>query len=301
GNAGQGNYAAANSFLDALAARRRAAGIPATSLAWGLWAEDGGMAGELAELDVRRMTRGGAAALSIDDGLALFDASAALPDAVLVPARLDLAGLRAQAAESGQVPALLRGLVRPPARRATASVVETDPAAALRQRLAGLPADEQERILLELVCGQVAAVLGYAGASAVQPSHAFRELGFDSLTAVELRNRLNAVTGLRLPATLIFDYPSPVDLVGHLRTVIPQDGTATAPSVFAELDRLAEALAAAPADEETGARVTLRLQALLVQWRVTATPDRSADDDRDLESATDDELFDLLDDELETS
>ncbi|MGK4578842.1 type I polyketide synthase [Kitasatospora sp. HPMI-4] len=300
GNAGQANYAAANSFLDALAQQRRAAGLPATSLAWGLWAEDGGMAAELAEADVQRMARGGAMALTIDEGLALLDASVALPDAVLVPARLDLAGLRARAAESGHVPALLRGLVRPPARRAVASPAEADPAAALRQRLTGLPADEQERILLELVCGQVATVLGYPGAAAVQPAHAFRDLGFDSLTAVELRNRLNAVTGMRLPATLIFDYPSPVDLVGHLRTVIPQDGAA-APNVFAELDRLAETLAAAPTDEETGTRVTLRLQALLARWRETVAPDGASDDDRDLESATDDELFDLLDDELETS
>ncbi|MGE7438997.1 SDR family NAD(P)-dependent oxidoreductase [Kitasatospora sp. NPDC001175] len=302
GNAGQANYAAANGFLDALAQQRRAAGLPATSLAWGLWAEEGGMAGELDTADVQRMARGGAMALTVDEGLALLDASVALPDAVLVPARLDLAGLRAQAVESGHVPALLRGLVRVPARRAAASAVGTDPAAALRQQLSGQPADEQERILLELVCGQVATVLGYAGAAAVQPTHAFRELGFDSLTAVELRNRLNAATGLRLPATLIFDYPSPVELVGHLRTALPQDGAEAAPNVFTELDRLAEALAATPTDEETGTRVTLRLQALLTQWRETVAPDRaSVDDNSDLDSATDDELFDLLDDELETS
>ncbi|MEY9969587.1 acyl transferase domain-containing protein/short-subunit dehydrogenase/acyl carrier protein, partial [Streptacidiphilus sp. MAP12-16] len=299
GAPGQGNYAAANAFVDALAQHRRSLGLVATSLAWGLWADEGGMAGELAQADVERMARGGVAALTTVEGLALLDVTSTLPDAVLVPVRLDLAGLRAQAAASGGIPPLLRGLIRLPARRATAAG-SADPGAALKQRLAGLPAEDQERVLLELVCGQVAAVLGYSGASAVQPTHAFRELGFDSLTAIELRNRLNAVTGLRLPATLVFDYPSPVDLVGHLRTAIPQNGAPVGPSVFAELDKLAAALASTSPDEEIGTRVTLRLQTLLAQWRdVLGTAD-AADDDRDLESATDDELFDLLDDELET-
>ncbi|MFJ1709822.1 type I polyketide synthase, partial [Kitasatospora sp. NPDC088346] len=304
GAAGQANYAAANSFLDALARHRHSAGLPASSLAWGLWAEDGGMADTLDSADIERMARGGVAALSVREGLALLDTAAALPHhPVLVPARLDLAGLRARAAATGEVAPLLRALVRQPARRATAGAA-VDPAAVFRQRLAGRSPEDQERILLETVCGQVAAVLGYAGAAAVQPGHAFRELGFDSLTAVELRNRLNAVTGLRLPATLIFDHPSPSDLVAHLRTTLPQEG-AGGVDPFTELDRLAEVLTAAPTDEETGARVTLRLQSLLAQWRdALGDPgDRgpAADDHSDLDTATDDELFDLLDDELETS
>ncbi|WP_063771147.1 type I polyketide synthase, partial [Streptacidiphilus neutrinimicus] len=301
GNAGQANYAAANVFLDTLAQHRHAAGLPATSLAWGLWAEDGGgMAGELAEADSRRMTRA-VAALSEAEGLALLDTGLGLPDPVLLPARLDLGQLRAQAAESGEVPALLRGLIRPPARR-TAGAAEADPGAALVRQLTGLAAEEQERVLLDVVRGQVAAVLGYAGAAAVQATAGFRELGFDSLTAVELRNRLNAVTGLRLPATLVFDYPSPAELAGQLRTALPLDGQGAGAGVFAELDRLSEALAATPTDEETGTRVTLRLQALLAQWRdLVGADERPAEDDSDIESATDDELFDLLDDELETS
>ncbi|MFI6449508.1 SDR family NAD(P)-dependent oxidoreductase, partial [Kitasatospora sp. NPDC050543] len=304
GAAGQANYAAANSFLDALAQHRHSAGLPASSLAWGLWADDGGMADTLDSADVERMARGGVAALSVGEGLALLDAAVALPQhPVLVPARLDLGALRELAAQTGEVAPLLRSLVRRPARRAAAA--EADPAAELRRRLAGQPSQDQERILLEVVCGQVAAVLGYAGAAAVQPTHAFRELGFDSLTAVELRNRLNVVTGLRLPATLIFDHPSPAELVAQLRTVIPQEGDEAGPGVFAELDRLAQALAAAPTDEETGARITLRLQALLTQWReVLSGPDdpaATADGHSDLDAATDDELFDLLDDELETS
>ncbi|WP_042422617.1 type I polyketide synthase [Streptacidiphilus anmyonensis] len=301
GNAGQANYAAANSFLDTLAQQRHAAGLPANSLAWGLWAEDGGgMAGELADADSRRMTRA-VAALSEAEGLALLDTALGLPDPVLLPARLDLGQLRSQAAESGEVPALLRGLIRQPARRAVGTA-EADPGAALVRQLTGLVADEQERILLDVVRGQVAAVLGYAGAAAVQATAGFRELGFDSLTAVELRNRLNAVTGLRLPATLVFDYPSPAELAGQLRTALPLDGQAAGAGVFAELDRLSEALAATPTDQETGTRVTLRLQALLAQWRdLVGTDGRPAEDDSDIESASDDELFDLLDDELETS
>ncbi|MER7758050.1 beta-ketoacyl reductase, partial [Kitasatospora sp. NPDC097643] len=302
GAAGQANYAAANSFLDALSEHRHAAGLPAASLAWGLWADDGGMADTLAGADVERMARGGVAALSVAEGLALLDTATALPHhPVLVPARLDLATVRAAAAQGGQVPALLRSLVPPPVRRA-ARAAEADPAADLRRRLAGQSAQDRERILLDVVCGQVAAVLGYAGAAAVQPGHAFRELGFDSLTAVELRNRLTAVTGLRLPATLIFDHPSPADLVAHLSAAVPQDGDPAGPGVFAELDRLAEALAGTPTDAETGARVTLRLQALLTQWRdALSGPADPVDDHRDLDTATDDELFDLLDDELETS
>ncbi|WSJ65968.1 type I polyketide synthase [Kitasatospora sp. NBC_01302] len=302
GNPGQANYAAANAFLDALARHRRAAGLPATSLAWGLWAEDGGgMAGELAEADARRMARG-VAALSVAEGLALLDLAVGLPDPVLLPARLDLPALRARAAESGEVPALLRGLIRRPARRA-AGAADADPGQALVRRLTGLDAGEQERILLELVRAQVAAVLGYATAVAVQPGAGFRELGFDSLTAVELRNRLGAATGLRLPATMAFDHPSPAELAGALRAALPLDEQAAGPGVFAELDRLAEALATTPTDDETGTRVTLRLQALLTQWRsyLGADDPVPAESGTDIESATDDELFDLLDDELETS
>ncbi|MFF7634990.1 type I polyketide synthase [Kitasatospora sp. NPDC008050] len=302
GNPGQANYAAANAFLDALAQQRRAAGRPAGALAWGLWAEDGGgMAGELAEADARRMTRG-AAALSVAEGLALLDTAVGLPDPVLLPARLDLPALRARAAESGQVPALLRGLIRRPSRR-TVSAAQEDPGTALVRQLTGLDAGEQERILLELVRAQVAVVLGYATAAAVQPGAGFRELGFDSLTAIELRNRLGAVTGLRLPATLAFDHPSPAELAGALRTTLPLAEQAAGPGVFAELDRLAEALATTPTDEETGTRVTLRLQALLTQWRdyLGADGQEPAESGTDIESATDDELFDLLDDELETS
>ncbi|WP_152627722.1 type I polyketide synthase, partial [Streptacidiphilus melanogenes] len=219
GAAGQGNYAAANGFLDALAQRRRAAGLPATSLAWGLWAEDSGMAAALVRSDVERMARGGVTALTAEDGLLLFDAAVRSPEPLLVPIQLDLASLRAQG-NAGLLPPLLRGLVRGPVRRAARSAGATGDVAgsALAQRLAALSEAEREAALLEVVCTEVAAVLGYPNHASVDATRAFKELGFDSLTAVELRNRLNGATGLRLPATLVFDYPTPTALAELLGT-----------------------------------------------------------------------------------
>ncbi|MFC3586296.1 type I polyketide synthase, partial [Streptantibioticus rubrisoli] len=303
GNAGQGNYAAANAFLDALAQHRRAQGLPAVSLAWGLWADEGGMAGELGGADLDRMNRGGMAALSAAEGLALFDTAGALPDGLLLAARLDLDGLRAH----GTVPPLLRGLIRAPRRRtAGGGALAAGAATSLAERLAALPAAERERVLLDLVRTQVAGVLGHDGAAAVEPGAAFKELGFDSLTAVELRNRLGAATGLRLAATLIFDYPTPTALAEHLRSALP---LTEGPTVFDELDRLEATLAEicsgeANADGVNRDRVTMRLRTLMAKWQEAqdATGDgASDDDDHDLDTATDDELFDLLDDELGSS
>jgi acyl carrier protein len=303
GNAGQGNYAAANTFLDALAQHRRAQGLPAVSLAWGLWADEGGMAGELEAADLDRMNRGGMAALSAAEGLALFDVAGALPDGLLLAARLDLDGLRAQ----GTVPPLLRGLIRAPRRRsAGGGATAAGAATSLAERLAGLPTAERERMLLDLVRTQVAGVLGHDGAAAIEPGAAFKELGFDSLTAVELRNRLGAATGLRLAATLIFDYPTPTALAEHLRSALP---LTEGPTVFDELDRLEATLAEiltgeATADGVNRDRVTMRLRTLMAKWQDAqdATGDGAPDDDdHDLETATDDELFDLLDDELGSS
>ncbi|MFI7003375.1 SDR family NAD(P)-dependent oxidoreductase [Nocardia sp. NPDC050175] len=207
GAPGQGNYAAANAFLDALAVHRRARGLPAQSLAWGMW--DGGMAGELDDAARTRLSRGGIRALSEPGGIALFDAALDTAAPVLVPIRLDLAVLRGQE----QVPELLRGLVGP--RRRSAAGVATG-SASLERMLAGLPRDEWETHVLGVVRTQVAAVLGYPDANAVSDGLAFTELGIDSLTAVELRNGLSAVTGRKLPATLVFDHPTPRAVAQHL-------------------------------------------------------------------------------------
>ncbi|MDX3187238.1 SDR family NAD(P)-dependent oxidoreductase [Streptomyces sp. MN03-5084-2B] len=293
GNAGQANYAAANVFLDALAHQRVAAGLPATSLAWGPWA-GGGMLGTLTEADVRRMARGGIPPLTEAEGLALFDAGLGSAEPALLPVRLDLAALRARAAGGG-VPIVLNGLIRHRARRTAENSAAGG--AALKTRLAAVSEVEREQLLTELVCGEVAAVLGHLSAAEVDPGRPFKELGFDSLTSVELRNRLGAATGLRLPATLVFDRPTPVELARHLREALLDEPVAAAPpAVLGELDRL-EALLLAPGHAESDqSRITLRLQNLLSKWSDAHRVTESAD--AELASATGDDIFELLDKEL---
>ncbi|MEU4658511.1 SDR family NAD(P)-dependent oxidoreductase, partial [Streptomyces sp. NPDC023723] len=226
GNPGQANYAAANAFLDALAARRRAAGLPATSLAWGHWAATSELTAHLTDSDLRQHSRRfGMAALDEETGLALFDAGLRSSVPALVAARLDLGRLRAEP-DGGPVAPLLRELVRPVRRRAAgrAAAGGTD----LARRLAPLTPDERHETLLELVRNRAAHVLGHPSADAVAAGRAFRAAGFDSLTSVELRNRLAADTGLRLPATLLYDHPSPAALTRHLLTELLAEADADA-------------------------------------------------------------------------
>jgi acyl transferase domain-containing protein/thioesterase domain-containing protein/NADP-dependent 3-hydroxy acid dehydrogenase YdfG len=206
GNPGQGDYAAANAFLDGLAARRRAEGLPAVALAWGLW-EETGMGGRLTDSGRARLGRLGPP-LRPAEGLALLDAARASGASLLVPVKLDLASLSGLA-DAGMLPPILRGLVRAPRRPAGAT-------GSLARRLAGVAEDERAALVLELVRGQVAAVLGHASADAVESGRAFKELGFDSLAAVELRNRLTQGSGLRLATTLVFDHPTPAAVADHL-------------------------------------------------------------------------------------
>ncbi|WP_143681620.1 type I polyketide synthase, partial [Actinacidiphila glaucinigra] len=295
GGAGQANYAAANVFLDALAAHRRSQGLAGTSLAWGLW--DGGMAGELDAGEVSRLGRGGVNALSEQEGLALFDTAAASPTAAFVPVKLDLAALRAQVAGGGMLPPLLSGLVRVPTRRAAGAAGSgAEGGAALRERLAGLSPEARGEALLELVRGQVAGVLGFAGPEAVDAARSFSDVGFDSLTAVELRNRLGAATGVRLPATLVFDYPTPNAIVEFLTDELWQGGAAAVPPLLAELDRLERTLVEAVPDDDGRNRITERLQALLAAWSAAGEPagPAGADVAEALETATDDDLFDFI-------
>ncbi|WP_421109206.1 SDR family NAD(P)-dependent oxidoreductase, partial [Streptomyces sp. NEAU-S77] len=206
GSAGQGSYAAANAFLDALVRYRRDRGLPGVSLAWGPWEQSDGMLGELSSADRERMHRSGFPLLSVEQGVALFDAAVGVGEPVVLPVRLDLPTLKAR----GEVPPLLRGLIR--TRRTAGRIASTG----LVERLRGLGKVEQGEVLLDLVRGQVALVLGHESATVVDPARAFRDLGFDSLMAVELRNGLGAATGLRLPATLVFDYPSVEVLAAYL-------------------------------------------------------------------------------------
>ncbi|MGV9457274.1 SDR family NAD(P)-dependent oxidoreductase [Streptomyces sp. NPDC003635] len=231
GAPGQANYAAANTFLDALAQHRRAQGLPATSLAWGLWAQASAMTGHLAEGDIDRVARSGFVPLTDETGIALFDAAAARDGALFVAAELDTAALRAAAAGK-PVPPLLRGLVGGTRRRTVEAAAGADRAGGLAARIVGLPPAERERFLLDLVRSHVATVLGHAEPEAVDAERPFKDLGFDSLTAVELRNRVNAATGLRLPAALTFDHPTPAAVArlvaGELSGVRDEAATAVA-------------------------------------------------------------------------
>ncbi|MER6416498.1 type I polyketide synthase [Streptomyces humidus] len=245
GGAGQANYAAANAFLDAFAVTRRSAGLPATALAWGPWAPGAGMTAELTEADLRRMARGGMRPLAPAEGLGALDAALRRPEPVLVPLALDRHVLRDRQAVTA-LPAMLRGLAVAPARR-TAATADGAAGQNERARLAALAQPERETAVLDLVRAQTALVLGHAGPDAVEAGRDFRGLGIDSLTAVELRNRLNAATGLRLPATLVFDYPSPRALARHIGAELLDTrpaGAATATTVTA-------ARAAGPADDDT--------------------------------------------------
>jgi polyketide synthase 12 len=215
GNGGQANYAAANAFLDGLAVRRRASGLVGTSLCWGWWEQSSGMTGELDEADLSRLRRMGIAAMPTPEALALFDSACASDKPVLVPARLDVAALRNKTGD--ELPLLLRDLVkggRP--RRNVAGTANDGGSAGLSARLAVLPADEARTAVLDVVREQVAVVLGHASSAGIDVDHAFAQLGFDSLTSGEVCNRLSAATGLRLPSTLVFSYPTPRELGEHL-------------------------------------------------------------------------------------
>jgi NAD(P)-dependent dehydrogenase (short-subunit alcohol dehydrogenase family)/acyl carrier protein len=303
GTAGQANYAAGNAFLDGLAAHRRAAGFPATSLAWGLWEETSTITGHLAEADLRRLARSGLLPLATDDAMALFDAAPATGESVLAVTRLDTRAIRAL---GDGVPPLLAGLVRANGVRRPAALGDA-PAGrpegqGLAERLAALAATDRERALVDLVRGRVAAVLGHADHTAIDADRPVQELGFDSLTAVELRNQLATETGLRLPTTLVFDQPTPRALASYLGDRLTVEETAPDEPVLAELARLEAAIEAAATDATAHGRITARLRELLdAADSAAGTPvgtsaqDQDDDLDDDLDSATDDELFALVD------
>ncbi|MFJ6482931.1 MULTISPECIES: type I polyketide synthase [unclassified Streptomyces] len=298
--AGQANYATANVFLDDLAEHRRAAGLPALSLAWGLWASTSGMAGQLGAADLGRLHRLGMPPLESEEALALLDAALADGGAALVPIRLDLPAL---ADHTDEVPAVLRALSHPRTRSRRSAARPAAPAApagqGLAQRLSVLSETDRRRQLLALVRANVAGVLGHESADSVDPDRAFKDMGFDSLAAVELRNLLNKATGLRLPTTLVFDFPSPAALVQHLAAEIAPAGVGTPQSLEAQLDQLETTLAQVDRAHDHDA-VTTRLKDLLRRWSETrgGQVGESAQDAQDFGEASDDELFEFLDNEL---
>ncbi|WP_417999971.1 SDR family NAD(P)-dependent oxidoreductase [Kibdelosporangium phytohabitans] len=263
GAPGQANYAAANAALDALAHTWRAEGVPVTSLAWGFWESRSGMTGHLSDADLAAMRAGGVVALSTPEALALFDAALATGEPALVPIRLDLTALRQDTA-----PVMLRSLVRAPAKQ--------------RVDFAGLPDEDRARALLDLVRGQAADVLGHSSSSAIPAGRGFTDLGFDSLFAVRLRNRIAELTGLTLPATVVFDHPTPTALAGHLTGLLAR------PAGPSELDTLAARITELASTQRDA--VAARLRELLT----------GIDEDQDVLAASDDDLFDILDNELGT-
>ncbi|MGW1230122.1 SDR family NAD(P)-dependent oxidoreductase, partial [Streptomyces sp. NPDC002530] len=316
GGAGQANYAAANAFLDEFARWARHRGAPAVALAWGPWIADRGMTGHLTDNDIARMAKAGLQPLDAPAGLALLDFALTTDEAALLPMRLDTSP---QAFTAGPVPPMLRHLAgsAAPRRAQAATASAPEPADALAGRLRALPAADRTDHLLDLVCGQAAAVLGHGSAEDIDPDEAF--LGFDSLTAIELRNRMGALTGTRLPATLVFDYPTPASLVAYLLAELVPDTApdpATAPGTVAdastagsaaldEIERLEQALDRLAGSDD--ATVRRRLRALAERWgdgagAPTTTGAESgppADDEADaLASATADELFRMIDGEF---
>ncbi|MEU7620503.1 type I polyketide synthase [Micromonospora rifamycinica] len=300
GSAGQAGYAAANAFLDAFASWRQGQRLPATVLAWGPL--DGGMAADLGTAEVARLRRSALMPLSVDDALVLFDAACARPAAVYHPVRLDPAAMRSH---TSTVPAILLGQRRPRTRGGTPGKPSEVTLAVL---LKGRSAAERTAVLTDLVRAESAAVLGHGEAAALRVKQTFREAGFDSLTAVDLRNRLSAATGLSLPAAVVFDHPTPAALATYLRTELDrrsptgQQIPVEAADVLAMLDRLRDTIATVVRDDGDRTRVADLLRVLLAEVGGPAPgPHRDGDGSSDvdindrLRTASDEELFDLFD------
>ncbi|MFI2779938.1 beta-ketoacyl reductase, partial [Streptomyces sp. ALB3] len=299
GSGGQAAYAAANAHLDALAERRRARGLTATSIAWGPWA-DGGMA-QGATDDLHRH---GLVALAPARAVTELRQALAEDETTLTVA--DVAWERFAPAFTARRPSPLLGDLREVREALThddagADAGPGDAATQLRERLSSATDPEKHRVVLELVRGEAARVLGHASSDAVKPRRGFVELGFDSLMAVEVRNRLASRTGLSLPTTLLFDHTSSAALAEHLCSVLAQDMSAAAPvtSAITELERMLSELPVTGADRED---ITERLQRLLTTWGgppVRATPPDTSTQvgvevDPALDAATSDEMFDLI-------
>jgi acyl transferase domain-containing protein/NADPH:quinone reductase-like Zn-dependent oxidoreductase/short-subunit dehydrogenase/acyl carrier protein len=291
GSPGQANYAAANAFLDGLAVRRQVLGIAGTSIAWGLWAQESEMTDHLDELDHRRMSRMGALALSSDEGLGMFDQALAINEPLVVSARVDKSALRAHA-RTGELHPLLHGIIRTRTRDAVRS-----PNRSLMRILADTARDEQASVVLELVRSHAAHILGHSTPGAIDERRSFKELGFDSLAAVELRNELEPVTGLRLPATLVFDYPSPRVLADYLLDEATRNVEPASASVESELDKLEQGLLVLE-DEDQRSRVTARLRVLLAQIDGAGRSQEGVVASERIQDASDEEIFGFIDSEL---
>ncbi|SFW75659.1 type I polyketide synthase [Amycolatopsis australiensis] len=291
GNAGQAGYAAANAFLDALAQQRHDRGLPATSIAWGAWA-GGGMVDENVGA---QLARRGVPMMRPELAVTAIQPSVDTGSPTGVVADIDWAAFTPLYTAARPRP-LLRDL--PEAQRAVAEESPVDSGGELVRRLRAASDGERDRIVLDLVRGEVAAVLGLPGRDAVRPAQTLKDLGFDSLTALDLRNRLGSATGLRLPATLVFDYPTPAAVAGYVLSGLVGTEPAEAGGLLGELDRIEAALAALPAGDPAAELVTARLRKLLWKHDDTGGEIGGDPDDLELDTATDDEMFAAIDREL---
>ncbi|WP_211566040.1 acyl carrier protein, partial [Micromonospora halophytica] len=292
GSAGQAGYAAANAYLDGLVARRRARGHAGTAVAWGPWAGAGMAHGEQQE----QLARRGLPAMAPDLAVTALQGALDRDDTAVVVA--DVTWDRFAASFTAMRPSPLLDEIPEAgtADRPEPPAPDGGAAQALRDRLATAGEAERDRILLDLVRGTAATVLGHRTPTAIRAGRGFLELGFDSLTAVELRNRLTAETGLTLPTTLVFDHPTPTALAAYLRTELAPHGSAT--PVVAEIDRLDQLLRDVPDERRGDAEITRRLEELLTRWRggdvVTATATPDGEPAADLAAATTDDIFDII-------
>ena len=304
GSAEHAAYAAGNAFLDALAQNRRARGLTATSVAWGVWdTQDWARAnGTLPDgpgiVTPARLVRQGMTFLAPDRALRALGQALTDDETFLAVADVEWS-LFAPVFSAMRSWPLLNELpqVRRLAADRAAAPAESDESGELAKRLAGMSPAERERTVADLVRTHAAAVLGYASAREVPPGRAFRDMGFDSLTAVDLRNRLNAATGVKLPSTAVFDYPSPAVLADHLRASLSDQGTDHR-SALEELQRLGSELEAGAQDDKARREIVAGLESLLGRFQSTADAETAA---RDLEARTAAEMFDIVDEELNAS
>ncbi|MFE9769908.1 type I polyketide synthase [Streptomyces sp. NPDC005808] len=290
GTPGQGNYAPGNAVLDALALHRRGQGLPATSVAWGAWGGGGMADGDFGDT----LSRHGLREMRPDLATGALQQAVEQNESNLLIADIDWERFYVAFTAIRSSP-LLEDIpeVRDIA-RAMAEAGSGDEPSELVQRLAGLTEQEQENALVELIRECVSAVLGFSGNEAVPVKKAFREMGFDSVTAVELRNRLSARTGLKLPVTTAFDYPTSKTLAAFMREQLLQDGEAAATAALEELDRIEAAMASVGADNVGRTRVLLRMKALVADWQEEPRGDAPASAAAEIDSASDDEMFQLL-------
>jgi acyl carrier protein len=289
GTPGQANYSAANTFLDGLAQHRQRLGLAAASMAWGFWERATGMTGHLQDVDLERMRRSGFAPISDAHGTALFDAALAAGLSLIVPTPMDLAAIRKQGGDVDDIPSLLRGLLRVTRRAADNSSGQTSK---LLASLIGLNQTEKERLLLDVIRSHAATVLGHQSPDDICADSAFADLGFDSLGAVEFRNRVQAATGTKLPTTVVFDYPTPIALARYIREdITPNDNPTT--QILNQIDTLAATCSTTDLERQDLETLANRMEEIVRRVRAKVQEDSSTRDFIDF--AEDDAIFDYLD------